>query len=95
MIIFPEAITSEAVKAAMNTFISGALSGKQISAATITDRKVIRKLIGRMSFIIAASFSVKAEKVLMKDSPKLTKRKRNRSACHSELDSESSSQRAE
>lgn len=93
--MFPEAITSEAAKAAINTFIPGASSGRQITAATITEMKVIRKLIGRISFIIAVSFSVKAEKVLMKDSLKLTKRKRNRSACHSELVSESSSQRAE
>jgi hypothetical protein len=72
--MFPEAITSEAAKAAMNTFIPSDLSGRQINAATITEMKVIRKLIGRISFIIAVSFSVKAEKVLMKDSPKLTKR---------------------
>lgn len=73
--MFPEAITSEAAKAAMNTFIPGNLSGKQITAATITEMKVIRKLIGRISFIIALSFSVKVEKVLMKDLSKLTKRK--------------------
>lgn len=73
--MFPEAITSEAAKAAMNTFISGDLSGKQITAATITEMKVIGKLIGRISFIMAVSFSVKAEKVLIKDLSKLTKRK--------------------
>lgn len=72
--MFPEAITSDAAKAAMNTFIEGDLSGRQISAATITEMKVIRKLIGRISLIIAVSFSVKAEKVLKNDSPKLTKR---------------------
>ena len=72
--MFPEAITSEAAKAAMNTFIVGDLSGRQITEATITEMKVIRKLIGRISFIIAVSFSVKAEKVLIKDSLKLTKR---------------------
>ena len=63
LIMFPEAITSEAAKGAMNTFIEGDLSGRQINAATITEMKVIRKLIGRISFIIAVSFSVKAEKV--------------------------------
>lgn len=45
-----------------------------MTAATITEMKVIKKLIGRISFTIAVSFSDKAEKVLMKDSPKLTKR---------------------
>ena len=73
--ILPAAITKEAAVAAKNIFIPGDLSGRQITAATITEMKVIRKLIGRISFIIAVSFSVKAEKVLIKDSPKLTKRK--------------------
>lgn len=73
--MFPEAITREAAMAAMNTLTPGDLLGRQITAATITEMKVIRKLIGRISFIIAVSFSVKAEKVLIKDLPKLTKRK--------------------
>jgi hypothetical protein len=54
----PEAITSEAVKAAMNTFNPSVLSGRQITAATITEAKVIKKFKGRTSFIIAVSFSV-------------------------------------
>ena len=72
--ILPAAITKEAAIAARNTFIPGASLGTQINAATITEMKVIRKLIGRISFIIAVSFSVNAEKVLINDSPKLTKR---------------------
>jgi hypothetical protein len=60
--MFPEAITREAAKAAINTFIPGSLSGRQIIAATITEMKVIRKLIGRISFIIEVSFSVKTIK---------------------------------
>ena len=72
--MFPEAITSDAAIAAMNTLIPGASSETQMKAATITEMKVIRKLIGRISFSIAVSFSDKAEKVLMKDLFKLTKR---------------------
>ncbi len=75
--MFPEAITSDAAKAAMNTLIPGDLSGRQIIADKITEIKVIRKLIGRISFIIAVSFSDKAIKLLVNHSSKLTKRKRN------------------
>lgn len=72
--MLPEAITSEAVKAAINTFNPNVLSGRQITAATITETKVIRKFTGLISFIVAVSFSINAFKMLMRDSPKLTKR---------------------
>jgi hypothetical protein len=72
--MFPDAITREAAKAAMNIFIPGNLSGRQIIAATITEMKVIRKLIGRISFTMAVSFSVKTIKAIVKDLSKLTKR---------------------
>jgi hypothetical protein len=82
--MLPDAITNEADKAAMNKFSSIVLPGRQITAATITEAKVIRKFKGRISFIIAVSFSINAFKMLMRDSPKITKRKRNCSVCHSE-----------
>jgi len=87
--IFPDAITKEAAKAARITFNPGILSGRQIIAATITEAKVIRKFKGRIILIRAISFSINAFKMLMRDSPKITKRKRNCSVCHSELVSES------
>jgi len=82
--MFPEAITKEAAKAARNIFSSGVVCGWQIIAATITETKVIRKFNGRTIFTIAVSFSINAFKMLMRDSPKITKRKRNCSVCHSE-----------
>ncbi len=57
--IFPDAITNEADKAAMSTFNPGVLSGRQITAATITDRNVIKKFSGRKSCIMVVSFFVK------------------------------------
>ena len=75
--LLPEASTNEAVRAARNTFSPGNLSGEQIIAATITETKVIRKFKGRMIFIIAVSCSVNSIKMLVRDLPKLTKRKRN------------------
>ena len=57
--MLPEAITSEAAKAAMNTFNPSVLSGRQIIAATITDRNVIKKFSGRKSCIMVVSFFVK------------------------------------
>ncbi len=56
--MLPAAKAKEAAKAARNAFSSGNLSGEQITAATITEAKVIKKFRGRMIFIIAVSFSV-------------------------------------
>jgi len=67
-------MTNDAATPARKIFNPGFTSGRQIIEATITEINVIRKLIGRISFIIAVSFSVKTIKVLMKDLPKLTKR---------------------
>lgn len=75
--MFPDAITKEADKAARKTFGSILCPGRQITAATITEIKVIRKFNGRTIFTIAVSFSINAFKMLMRDSPKITKRKRN------------------
>jgi hypothetical protein len=44
--------------AARTTLRLGVLSGEQITAATITEIKVIRKFNGRISSNIAVSFSV-------------------------------------
>jgi hypothetical protein len=54
--MFPDAITNEADKAARNTFSSILCTGRQITAATITEMKVIKKLSGRISCIIAVIF---------------------------------------
>ena len=75
LIMLPEAKANDAAKAARNIFSPGALDGWQIIAATITEIKVIKKFTGRMSFIVVVSFSVNSIKVLLRDSPKLTKRK--------------------
>ena len=56
--MLPAAKAKEAAKAARNVLSPGNLSGEQITAATITETKVIRKFIGRTIFIIAVSFSV-------------------------------------
>lgn len=76
--MFPDAITNEADKAARSTFSPILYPGRQIIAATITEAKVIRKFKGRISFIIAVSCSVNSFKMLMRDSPKITKRKRDK-----------------
>lgn len=60
--MLPEAITSEAAKAAINTFNPSILSGRQITAATIVEAKVIKKFKGRVIFIIAVSFSTNSLK---------------------------------
>ena len=74
--MLPDAKANDAANAAKNIFSPGVLCGWQIMAATITETKVITKFTGRISFIFAVSFSVNSIKVLLRDSPKLTKRKR-------------------
>ena len=74
--MLPDAKANDAAKAARNIFSPGVLCGWQIRAVTITETKVITKFTGRISFIVVVSFSVNSIKVLLRDSPKLTKRKR-------------------
>jgi hypothetical protein len=74
--MFPDANANDAANAVRHIFHPGILSGWQMIAETITEIKVIKKFIGRISFIVAVSFSVNSIKVLLRDSPKLTKRKR-------------------
>lgn len=74
--ILPAAAVKDADSAARKTISSGIFPGRQITVATITDVKVIRKFTGREIIKIAFSFSFNAYKILLRDSLKLTKRKR-------------------
>ena len=65
--MLPDAITSEAAKAARITSKIGNVFGWQMIAATITEIKVINKLRGRVIFTIAVSFSVNSFNMLLRD----------------------------
>ena len=74
--MLPAADVKAAERPARNTFSPRVFPGRQITAATITDTKVIKKFTGRVIFKIAVSFSSNSNKKFVKDSLKLTKRKR-------------------
>jgi len=58
---------SAAETAARRTFIPGSLSGRHITAATITETKVIIMFTGRVIFKIAFSFSINFNQMLLRD----------------------------
>ena len=60
LIILPEAKVQDAANAASKIFKEKQKFGLQIIAATTTDMKVIRKLIGRISITNALNFSIKS-----------------------------------